>query len=254
MRSSPTQSDGAPTSGAPRLAYRRIVLKLSGEALAGGEGGFGIDPAMLRRTAEELAEVHALGAQMGVVVGGGNIFRGIKGATSGMDRAQCDSIGMLATVMNALALQDALERAGVPARVMSALEMRQVAESYVRRRALGHLDKGRVVVLAAGTSNPYFSTDSAASLRALELHADALLKATKVEGIYDRDPTRFPDAVMFPRVTYDRLLGDHIGVIDSTAVTMCRDNSLPLRVFKMATPGNIRRVVLGDAIGTTVED
>jgi uridylate kinase len=197
--------------------------------------------------------VHALGVQIGIVVGGGNIFRGLRGASAGMDRAQGDYMGMLATVINALAMQDALEKVGVPTRVMTALEIRQVAEPYIRRRAIRHLEKGRMIVFAAGTGNPYFSTDTAAALRAMEIHADCLCKATKVEGIYDRDPARHPTAEMYSHVTFDRFLVDRIGVMDSTAVTLCRDNDMPIRVFKMATRGNIKRVVLGEPIGTIVE-
>jgi uridylate kinase len=237
----------------PQLHYKRIILKLSGEALCGTDGGFGIQPEVLRATASELAEVSALGVQIGIVVGGGNIFRGLKGASAGMDRAQSDYMGMLATVVNALALQDALEKAGVPTRVQTAIEIRQVAEPYIRRRAMRHLEKGRIVIFAAGTGNPYFSTDTAAALRAMEIHADALCKATKVEGIYDRDPVRFPDAKMFTRMTFDRFLVDRIGVMDQTAVTLCRDNAMSIRVFKLTTHGNIKRVCFGEQIGTIVE-
>jgi uridylate kinase len=237
----------------PELKYKRIILKLSGEALCGTDGGFGIQPKILRATASELAEVSALGVQIGIVVGGGNIFRGLKGASAGMDRAQSDYMGMLATVVNALALQDALEKAGVPTRVQTAIEIRQVAEPYIRRRAMRHLEKGRIVIFAAGTGNPYFSTDTAAALRAMEIHADALCKATKVEGIYDRDPVRFPDAKMFTRMTFDRFLVDRIGVMDQTAVTLCRDNAMSIRVFKLTTRGNIKRVCFGEQIGTIVE-
>ncbi len=237
----------------PGLRYRRIVLKLSGEALCGREGGFGIHPDMLRQLASELAEVHAVGVQIAIVVGGGNIFRGLKGASAGMDRAQSDYMGMLATVINALALQDALEKSGVPTRVQTAIEIRQVAEPYIRRRAIRHLEHGHIVIFAAGTGNPYFSTDTAAALRAMEIHADALFKATKVEGVYDRDPVRFPDASMFPSMTFDRFLADRIGVMDQTAVTLCRDNDMPIRVFKLTTQGNIKRVVFGEPIGTIVE-
>jgi uridylate kinase len=244
----------APPPPDPSLHFRRIVLKLSGEALCGTEGGFGIDGNVIRATASELAEVHALGVHIGIVVGGGNIFRGLKGASTGMDRAQGDYMGMLATVINSLAMQDALEKAGVPTRVMTAIEIRQVAEPYIRRRAIRHLEKGRVVIFAAGTGNPYFSTDTAAALRAMEIHADCLCKATKVEGIYTSDPVKNPDAKMVPRMTFDRFLAERIGVMDSTAVTLCRDNQLPIRVFKMATRGNIKRVVLGDTIGTIVND
>jgi len=236
-----------------KLHYRRVVLKLSGEALCGKEGGFGIDTGMLKNTSTELAEVHRTGAQIGVVVGGGNIFRGLRGASEGMDRAQSDYMGMLATVINSLALQDSLEREGVAVRVMTALEIRQVAEPYIRRRAIRHLDHGHIVIFAAGTGNPYFSTDTAAALRAMEIRADALLKATKVEGIYDRDPKRHAEATMFQTVSYDRFLNDHLGVMDSTAVTLCRENGLPIRVFKMA-PGNIRRVCFGEDVGTTVTE
>jgi len=239
---------------APGLKYRRVVLKLSGEALCGTDGGFGINPDVLRSMASELAEVHAVGVQTAIVVGGGNIFRGLKGASSGMDRAQSDYMGMLATVINALALQDALEKTGVPTRVQTAIEIRQVAEPYIRRRAIRHLERGHVVIFAAGTGNPYFSTDTAAALRAMEIHADALFKATKVEGVYDKDPVRFPDASMVPNMSFDRFLADRIGVMDSTAVTLCRDNRLKIRVFKLTTRGNIKRVVFGENIGTVVGD
>jgi uridylate kinase len=242
----------APPPQHPGLRYARIVLKLSGEALCGA-GGFGIDGAVIRQTAEELGEVHALGTQIGIVVGGGNIFRGLKGASVGMDRAQADYMGMLATVINALAMQDALEKVGVATRVVTALEIRQVAEPYIRRRAIRHLEKGRIVIFAAGTGNPYFSTATAAALRAMEIHADCLCKATKVEGIYDRDPVHHPEAKMYPRMTFDRFIADRLGVMDSTAATLCRDNDMPIRVFKMATRGNIKRVVLGEPIGTIVE-
>jgi uridylate kinase len=235
------------------LAYRRIVLKLSGEALGGKEGGAGIDTGTLKQLSVDLASVHRTGVQIGIVVGGGNIFRGLRGASEGMDRAQSDYMGMLATVVNSLALQDALEREGVPTRVMTALEIRQVAEPYIRRRAIRHLDNGHVVVFGAGTGNPYFSTDTAAALRAMEIRADALLKATKVEGVYDRDPHRHAEATMYQTVTYDRFLIGHLGVMDSTAVTLCREHALPIRVFKMA-PGNIRRVCFGEDVGTTVSE
>ena len=243
----------APPPPDPALKYSRVVLKLSGEALCGTDGGFGIDANVIRATAAELAEVHALGVQIGIVVGGGNIFRGLKGASSGMDRAQADYMGMLATVINSLAMQDALEKAGAPTRVMTALEIRQVAEPYIRRRAIRHLEKGNIVIFAAGTGNPYFSTDTAAALRAMEIHADCLCKATKVEGIYARDPVKDPTAVMYSEMTFDGFLHQRIGVMDSTAVTLCRDNNMPIRVFKMATRGNIKRVVLGETIGTIVE-
>jgi uridylate kinase len=218
----------APPPPHPSLRYKRIVLKLSGEALCGTTGGFGIAPDVLRSLALELSEVHAMGVQCGIVVGGGNIFRGLKGASQGMDRAQSDYMGMLATVINALALQDALEKANVPTRVQTAIEIRQVAEPYIRRRGVRHLEKGRMVIFAGGTGNPYFSTDTAAALRAMEIHADALFKATKVEGVYDRDPVRFPDAKMIERMTFDRFINERIGVMDSTAVTLCRDNSMSI--------------------------
>ncbi|MCB9582173.1 MAG: UMP kinase [Polyangiaceae bacterium] len=241
------------SSDSSGLRYKRVVIKLSGEALCGKDGGSGIDTATLKATAAELGEVHATGVQIGIVVGGGNIFRGLRGASEGMDRAQSDYMGMLATVINSLALQDALERCGVPTRVMTAIEIRQVAEPYIRRRAMRHLDRGNVVVFAAGTGNPYFSTDTAAALRAMEIRADALLKATKVEGIYDRDPNRHAGATMLESVSYDRFLADHLGVMDSTAVALCRENGLPIRVFRMVK-GNIKRVCLGEEVGTSVTD
>ncbi|MEZ4369509.1 MAG: UMP kinase [Polyangiaceae bacterium] len=233
------------------LKYRRIVLKLSGEALCGKEGGFGIDTATLKNTAKEIAEVAKTGVQLGLVVGGGNIFRGLKGASEGMDRAQSDYMGMLATVINSLALQDALENSGAKTRVMTALEIRDVAEPYIRRRAIRHLERGYVVVFAAGTGNPYFSTDTAAALRAMEIRADALFKATKVDGIYDRDPRKHDDAKMYRQVSYDKFLAAHLGVMDSTAVTLCRENGMPIRVFKMIE-GNIRAVAKGEDVGTVV--
>jgi uridylate kinase len=236
-----------------KLRYERVIIKLSGEALCGREGGFGIDTFTLKSTSAELAEVHKSGVQIGVVVGGGNIFRGLRGASEGMDRAQSDYMGMLATVINSLALQDSLEREGVPVRVMTAIEIGKVAEPYIRRRAMRHLDRGHIVILAAGTGNPYFSTDTAAALRAMEIRADALLKATKVDGIYDRDPRRHAEATMLQSVSYDRFLSDHLGVMDSTAVTLCRENGLPIRVFKMS-PGNIKRVCFGEDVGTIVTD
>ena len=246
-----------PPRPAQGLKYKRVLLKLSGEALCNPTGqteAFGIQPHVLRDIAQELADVHALGVQLGLVIGGGNIFRGLKGSAAGMDRAQSDYMGMLATVINALALQDALEHCDVPTRVMTALEMRQVAEPYIRRRAIAHMEKGRCVIFAAGTGNPYFSTDTAAALRAMEIHADALFKATKVEGIYDADPVKVATAQMIPDLSYDRFLADRIGVMDSTAVTLCRDNRLPIRVFKLTTKGNIARVVKGEEIGTIVRD
>ena len=233
--------------------YRRVLLKLSGEALM-GEGQFGIDPAVLHAIAEEVREVHALGVELALVLGGGNIFRGLAGTTKhGMDRASADYMGMMATVMNALAMQDALERLGLSTRVQSAIEMQELCEPYIRRRAMRHLEKGRVVIFAAGTGNPYFTTDTAAALRAMEIHADVLLKATKVDGIYDRDPVKDPAAVRFSRVTYLEVLQRDLKVMDSTAIAMCRDNKLPLCVFDLHQRGNIRRVILGEPIGTRVE-
>jgi uridylate kinase len=242
----------APPPRNPELKYRRIVLKLSGEALCGTTGGFGIAPEVLKTLATELFDVYNDGVQVGIVVGGGNIFRGLKGASAGMDRAQSDYMGMLATVINSLALQDALEKAGVPTRVQTAIEIRQVAEPYIRRRAIRHFEKGRFVIFAGGTGNPYFSTDTAAALRAMEVHADALFKATKVEGIYDKDPERFPDAKFIESMSYQKFIEERIGVMDATAATLCRDNKMPIRIFKLTTRGNIKRAVLGESIGTTV--
>jgi uridylate kinase len=236
------------------LKHKRILLKISGEALCGSLGGFGIDPATLRTVCSELAEVHATGAELGLVIGGGNIFRGLKGNAQGMDRTAADHIGMLATVMNGLAVQDALEKLGVPTRVMTALQINAVAEPYIRRKAVRHLEKGRVVIFAAGTGNPYFSTDTAAALRAMEIQAGVLCKATKVEGVYTKDPIKFADATMFRRLSYDRFLQERIGVMDSTAVTLCRDNKLPIRVFALAERGNIQRVVQGEDVGTLVSE
>lgn len=242
------------TEGESELAYARIMLKLSGEALCGEPGGFGIKPATMSALAAEIAEVHQLGAEIAIVIGGGNIFRGLKGSAAGMDRASADYMGMLATIMNGIALQDALEKVGVDTRLLSALEIRQVAEPYIRRRAIRHLEKGRVVIFAAGTGNPYFSTDTAAALRAMEIQADVLFKATKVEGVYDRDPVKHPDAHMYRRLSYDRFLAERLGALDSTAVTLCRDNELPIRLFAMEQRGNIKRMVLGEDLGTLVSD
>ncbi|MBK8172419.1 MAG: UMP kinase [Sandaracinaceae bacterium] len=234
--------------------HRRILLKLSGEALCGIPGGFGVDPGTLSTISAELAEVHASGAEIGIVIGGGNIFRGLKGSASGMDRASADHMGMLATIINGIALQDSLEKYGVATRVMSAVEIRQMAEPYIRRRAIRHLEKRRMVIFVAGTGNPYFSTDTAAALRAMELQASMLCKATKVQGVYDKDPAKYPDATMLPRLSYDRFLQERIGVMDSTAVTLCRDNRLPIRVFELGRRGNIQRVVGGEDVGTLVTE
>lgn len=231
--------------------YNRILLKLSGEALAGG-APFGIDPKRVGELAAEVAEVAKTGIQIGLVVGGGNFFRGVAAAARNMERVTADHMGMLATVINSLALQDALEKAGVPTRVMTAIEMHQVAEPYIRRRAIRHLDKGRIVVFGAGTANPYFSTDTAATLRALEIHADVIIKATSVDGVYDKDPRRFPDAVFYPKVSYLEVLAKALAVMDASAVAMCRDNQLPIKVFNLATYGNMMSVARGEPIGTLI--
>src|SRR5450755_4561489 len=232
--------------------YKRILLKLSGEALA-GTATFGIDADRVRSLAREVADVVAGGVQIGVVVGGGNIFRGVAAAARNMDRVTGDHMGMLATVINSLALSDALEQMGIPTRVMSAIEMHQVAEPYIRRRAIRHLEKGRIVIFAAGTSNPYFSTDTAATLRALEIKADVIAKGTRVDGVYDKDPLRFPDAVKFPEVSYHEVLAKALKVLDASAVAMCRDNQLPIRVFNLNTIGNIMRMSMGEQIGSIIK-
>jgi uridylate kinase len=239
------------TSPEPAPKYKRILLKLSGEVMA-GDGSFGIDAERVKALAVEVADVARKGVQVGVVVGGGNFFRGVAGAARNMDRVTADHMGMLATVINALALQDALEKMGVHTRVMSAIEMNQVAEPYIRRRAIRHLEKGRIVIFAAGTSNPYFSTDTAATLRALEIHAEVIAKATRVNGVYDKDPLKFPDAVMYNQVTYLEVLSKGLGVMDSTAIAMCRDNQLPVLVFNLNTTGNIMRMSMGENVGTLI--
>jgi len=233
------------------LRYKRILLKLSGEALM-GNSPYGIDVPTLKQIASEVAEISALGCQVALVIGGGNIFRGLKGASSGMDRTTADQMGMLATVMNALAMQDALEKVNVPTRVMTALEMRNVAETYIRRRADRHLDKGRVVIFAAGTGNPYFTTDTAAALRALEIRADVVMKATKVDGVYDKDPKKHTDAVRFDHLTYHDVLNLDLGVMDATSVSLCKENKLPILVFNMTVIGNIKKAVLGTVVSTVV--
>ena len=233
--------------------FRRILLKLSGEALM-GEGNFGIDNPTLERMAAEVKEVHELGVDVALVIGGGNIFRGLAASAQGMDRASADYMGMLATVMNSIAMQDALERAGVDTRVQSAIEIREVCEPYIRRRAERHLEKRRVVIFAAGTGNPYFTTDTAASLRAMEIHAEVLMKATRVDGVYDKDPRLHDDAVRFERLTYLDVLQRNLQVMDSTAISLCRDNRLKIIVFDLRQRGNIRRVVMGEHIGTLVAD
>ena len=245
--------------------YDRVLLKLSGEALAGDQG-YGIDPKVVDALADEIAEIVQDGVQLAVVVGGGNIFRGVSGATEGMDRAQADYIGMLATVMNALALQDSFERHGIFSRVQSAINMQEVSEPYIRRRAIRHLEKGRVVILAAGTGNPYFTTDTTAALRACELDVDCLMKATKVDGVYDSDPavnpdakkydsdpTKNPDAKRFDRISYLEVLNRGLNVMDATATSLCMDNEVPMIVFDLTKRGNIKRALMGEAVGTTVE-
>ena len=231
--------------------FKRILLKLSGEALAAGQG-FGLEGERVQEIAAELQEVHALGVQIAVVVGGGNFFRGVAEQAREMDRVSADHMGMLATVINALALQDALEKRGVYTRVMSAIEMNQVAEPFIRRRAMRHLEKGRLVVFAAGTGNPYFSTDTAASLRAMEIKADVILKATKVDGIYDADPVLVKDAKMFDQISYMDVLRKGLQVMDSTAISLCKDNNLPIIIFNLNRPGTIKRVLVGEKIGSLV--
>jgi uridylate kinase len=240
-----------PTSGTGTLAYKRIVLKLSGEALQGAKSG-GVDADMVARFAGEVKDARELGADVAIVIGGGNYFRGVSEVGRQFDRATADTVGMLATVMNALVFQDVLERQGVPTRVMTALEMRQVAEPFIRRRCLRHLEKGRVVILAAGTGHPYFSTDTAAVLRALEIKADAILKATKVDGVYTADPVTDPTATRYDTVTYSEVLERGLGVMDATAIALCREHQLPLVVFSIRTPGNLARVLMGEPVGTRV--
>ncbi|MDA8126090.1 MAG: UMP kinase [Deltaproteobacteria bacterium] len=234
-------------------AYRRVLLKLSGEALL-GKITFGIDPQVVGSIAAEIRDVAALGVQIGVVIGGGNIFRGMEASAKGMDRTTADYMGMLATVINSLALQSALEHIDVATRVQTAIEMKEVAEPYIQRRAIRHLEKGRVVIFAAGTGNPYFTTDTAATLRAVEIRADIIIKATKVDGVYDRDPVRYADAVKYEKISYTDVLTKDLKVMDSTAISLCRDNGLPLVVFNLLKAGNIKRVICGEAVGTIVGD
>jgi uridylate kinase len=231
--------------------YGRVLLKLSGEALM-GEQQFGIDPAVTTQIGKEIAEIQSLGIQTAIVIGGGNLFRGLAASAKGMDRATADYMGMLATVINGLALQDALEHVGVPTRVVTAIEMRAVAEPFIRRRAIRHMEKGRVVVFAAGTGNPYFTTDTAAALRAMEIKADVIMKATKVDGIYTADPVTNPDATKYDEIPYIKVLERGLKVMDATAISLCMDNKLPIVVFNLRTPGNLRRVIMGEAVGTTV--
>ncbi|HKE10123.1 MAG TPA: UMP kinase [Myxococcota bacterium] len=233
-------------------AFGRIVLKLSGERLA-GDNGFGISTSVLRQIAAEIREVHELGPQIGIVIGGGNVIRGMNAAAQGLDRASADYMGMMASAINALALQDALEKEGLQTRVLTALEIKEVAEPYIRRRAVRHLEKGRVVIFAAGTGNPYFSTDTASALRAAEIHADVILMAKHgVDGVYDADPRTHPEAKRYERVSYDEAIRKNLRVMDQTAIALCRENRLPIIVFDTAVPGNLRKVVLGETVGTRV--
>jgi uridylate kinase len=231
--------------------YRRILLKISGEVLA-GDGSFGVDPERVKALASEIAELAQSGVQIGLVVGGGNFFRGVAAAAQKMERVTADHMGMLATVINALALQDALEKAGAPTRVMTAIQMHSVAEPYIRRRAIRHLEKGRIVIFAAGTSNPYFSTDTAATLRGLEIHAEVVAKATRVDGVYDKDPLKHADAVRFSEIGYSDVLARNLRVLDASAVAMCRDNHMPIVVFNLNVRGNIMRMAMGEPIGTLI--
>jgi uridylate kinase len=233
-------------------SYKRVLLKLSGEALM-GEKSYGIDPAVTGQIARDVHEIQALGVETAIVIGGGNIFRGLAASARGMDRATGDYMGMLATVINALALQDALEQQGVTTRVMSAIEMRAVAEPFIRRRAIRHLEKGRAVIFAAGTGNPYFTTDTAAALRAMEIRASVIMKATKVDGIYSADPMKDPTATKYDTISYLQVLEQRLQVMDATAISLCMDNQLPILVFNLRTPGNLRRAVMGETVGTVVK-
>ena len=234
-----------------KAEYRRVVIKLSGEGLA-GENGFGISPAVIRGIAEQIREVHGLGVEIGIVIGGGNIIRGVSAASQGMDRATADYMGMMAGIMNSVALQDALEKEEAPTRVLSALEIKEVAEPYIRRRAMRHLEKGRIVIFAAGTGNPYFTTDTAAALRAAEIHADLIMKATRVDGVYSADPETHPDAQRFDRLSYEEAIQRNLKFMDQTALQLCRENGVPIVVFDMTVAGNIRKVVCGERVGTLV--
>jgi len=234
------------------LKYKRVLLKLSGEALMGDQD-YGIDPLFVNNLAEDIKEVYEIGAEIAIVIGGGNIFRGVKGASMGMDRATADYMGMLATVMNALALQDVLEKKDVPTRVMSAIEMRQVAEPYIRRKAIRHLEKGRIVIFAAGTGSPFFTTDTTGALRAAEIKAEVLLKATKVNGIYDKDPMKNPDAKLLPEVSYLEAINKDLKVMDHTALTLCMENKLPIIVFNIKERGNLKKIIQGEKIGSIVD-
>lgn len=235
-----------------RAAFKRVLLKLSGEALAGSQG-YGIHPETIQQIAQDIAEAYASGVEMGIVIGGGNIFRGVAASAHGMDRASSDYMGMLATCINALALQDALEKANVDTRVQTAIEMAEIAEPYIRRKAIRHLEKKRIVIFAAGTGNPFFTTDTAAALRAMEIGAEVIFKATKVNGIYDKDPVKHQDAVMWNELTYIDVLNRHLQVMDSTAISLCMDNKLPILTFNLFTHGNILRAVQGEKIGTLIK-
>ena len=235
------------------MTYERALIKLSGEALM-GEKPYGIDPEIVQSIAEDIAEVVSIGTQIAIVVGGGNIFRGLKGSAAGMDRATADYVGMLATVMNAITLQDGLERVGVPTRVQSAIEMQQIAEPYIRRRAIRHLEKGRVVVFGGGCGNPFFTTDTTAALRAAEINAEVVLKATKVDGVYDRDPKLFSDAIKYENLTFQEVLSKEIGVMDGTAIALCKDNQIPIVVFDIFQPGNITKAIKGEPIGSRISN
>ena len=234
-----------------RPIFKRVLLKLSGEALAGGQG-FGVDPEAVRELAAQIGEVRELGVELAIVLGGGNFFRGVSEAAREMDRVAADQMGMLATIINGLALQDALEKSGCFSRLMTAIEMRQVAELVIRRRAIRHLEKGRIVIFAAGTGSPYFSTDTAAALRAMEVKADVILKGTKVDGVFDADPVKVKDAKLFPQISYLEVISRDLGVMDSTAISLCRDHNLPIVVFNLQPSGNLRRVVLGEKVGSLV--
>jgi uridylate kinase len=238
-------------SGGMGMVYQRVLLKLSGEALMGGLG-YGIDPVVVQSIAQEVAQVVSKGIQIAIVVGGGNIFRGVKAASAGMDRATADYVGMIATVMNAITLQDALEQAGVPTRVQSAIAMQEIAEPYIRRRAIRHLEKKRVVIFGAGSGNPFFTTDTTAALRAAEIDAEVIFKATKVDGVYDSDPHINPDARRYNTLTYGHVLNQDLRVMDSTAIALCKENNIPIMVFDLTVSGNIYRAVMGESIGTLV--
>ncbi|WP_320674325.1 UMP kinase [Prochlorococcus sp. MIT 1341] len=235
------------------MTYKRVLLKLSGEALM-GDKPYGIDPAIVQSIAEDVSKVVDQGTQLAIVVGGGNIFRGLKGSAEGMDRATADYVGMLATVMNAITLQDGLERTGVPTRVQTAIEMQAVAEPYIRRRAIRHLEKGRVVVFGGGCGNPFFTTDTTAALRAAEINADVVFKATKVDGVYDRDPKCFPEAIRYEKLTYQEVLSKELGVMDGTAIALCKDNDIPIVVFDLFEPNNIAKAVSGQQVGSRISN